>query len=208
MFNNVNLFDLLKYDQNSYKIDQSKLKFDFQKIFSEYQEYTENNMLLNIEYTTLFDYFSLLEFSCKTLKCLEKNAMIYLAAAVSDFYVPKNEMPKHKIQSGNGGLNLDLKPVPKLVGKLKTDWCPNAFLITFKLETDPELLLSKCKNSLEKYKHQVVIGNILEKRKHNVIIMQSNGCLHEINLEEQQKEIEEHIINCLVSLHSIFKSSS
>lgn len=33
-------------------------------------------------------------------------AMFYLAAAVSDFYIPSSEMPEHKIQSSNGPLQV------------------------------------------------------------------------------------------------------
>lgn len=33
-------------------------------------------------------------------------AMFYLAAAVSDFYIPASEMPEHKIQSSNGPLQV------------------------------------------------------------------------------------------------------
>lgn len=32
--------------------------------------------------------------------------MFYLAAAVSDFYVPVSEMPEHKIQSSGGPLQV------------------------------------------------------------------------------------------------------
>lgn len=34
--------------------------------------------------------------------------MFYLAAAVSDFYIPTSEMPEHKIQSSNGPLQVSV----------------------------------------------------------------------------------------------------
>lgn len=37
---------------------------------------------------------------------LGSKAMFYLAAAVSDFYIPASEMPEHKIQSSNGPLQV------------------------------------------------------------------------------------------------------
>lgn len=37
---------------------------------------------------------------------LGSKAMFYLAAAVSDFYIPAYEMPEHKIQSSNGPLQV------------------------------------------------------------------------------------------------------
>lgn len=40
-------------------------------------------------------------------------AMFYLAAAVSDFYIPASEMPEHKIQSSNGPLQVS-EQIPKI----------------------------------------------------------------------------------------------
>lgn len=39
---------------------------------------------------------------------LGSRAMFYLAAAVSDFYIPASEMPEHKIQSSNGPLQVSV----------------------------------------------------------------------------------------------------
>ncbi|CAG7728419.1 unnamed protein product [Allacma fusca] len=38
---------------------------------------------------------------------------------------------------------------------LASKWAPNAFIISFKLETDMDLLLPKAKAGLEKYKHHI-----------------------------------------------------
>ncbi len=56
--------------------------------------------------------------------------MFCLAAAVSDFFVPEADLPENKIQSGanEGGLVLELKPVPKELGLLKREWCKDAFV--------------------------------------------------------------------------------
>ena len=45
--------------------------------------------------------------------------MLYLAAAVSDFYIPISQMPDHKIQSSNGPLSLSLQLVPKMLGPVR-----------------------------------------------------------------------------------------
>jgi hypothetical protein len=43
-------------------------------------------------------------------------------------------MVKHKIQSTEkDGLQIDLKPVPKKLGDLRTIWNPNSFIISFKV---------------------------------------------------------------------------
>lgn len=78
-------------------------------------------------------------------------ALIYLAAAVSDFYVPASEMETHKIQSGDhDGLVLNLRNVPKCMGLLRKTWAPEAFVVSFKLETDPDMLVKKAVRAIEK----------------------------------------------------------
>ncbi len=130
--------------------------------------------------------------------------LIYLAAAVSDFYIPKSELPEHKIQSSKTGLELKLKPVPKCLGKLRSEWCPEAFIVSFKLETDINILNFKCKKSMENYKQNVVVGNILDDRKNSVSVMKSNGEVNVINLKPGIEEIEELIIEYLEGLHTEF----
>ena len=63
-------------------------------------------------------------------------AMIYLAAAVSDFYIPPDTQPQHKIQSADGPLHLTLQQVPKMIGHIRNDWCPQAFVVSFKVCND------------------------------------------------------------------------
>lgn len=211
--NNVNVLDVLAPDADKpgdYRINSSLLKDNFDSIYAKYHSVMAEQRLLEVDFISLFDYFALLEFICRRLGSFGKRALIYLAAAVSDFYIPKSEMSLHKIQSNVAGLTLELKPVPKMVGHLKGTWCPDAYLVTFKLETDTELLLNKCKQALEKYKHHAVIGNILEDRKNNVILVQSNSSVIEINLERQKSltthnEIEELIVEYLQNLHSNYE---
>ena len=70
---------------------------------------------------------------------MPQNAIVYLAAAVSDFYLPNPA--EHKIQSSaQKTLKIELEPVPKLLGQIKV-WAPSARVISFKLETDPAILV-------------------------------------------------------------------
>jgi hypothetical protein len=57
--------------------------------------------------------------------------------------VPPAGQAEHKIQSGAGGLTLALRPTPKRLGDVKGAWCPAALAVSFKLETDPALLMPK-----------------------------------------------------------------
>ncbi len=215
-FSNVSILDMIEYSNEThdqFKVADNKTPFTktmFNKVFDDYARAKEKNLLLKIDYMNLVEYLCLLEYTCKQINVLENKALVYLAAAVSDFYLPKNEMPKHKIQSSTtDGLHVSLKPVPKLLGKIRAEWCPKAFIISFKLETDITLLNTKCKTSLEKYKQDVVIGNILEDRKNKVSCMQANGQLDDIVMNNEKgsvQEIEELIISYLIDLHLKFKS--
>lgn len=210
--NNLNPLEFIKpTNEGEFSIDSNSIDFNFADLLSSYNTTKRENKLLIVEFNTLFDYFALLEYTCKELAILGPRVMVYLAAAVSDFYMPRNQMPKHKIQSSQNsdGLALTLKPVPKLIGKLRSEWCPEAFIVTFKLETDSSILLGKCRKALDSYKHQAVIGNILETRARHVVIMQSSGKVDEITLNQDQVEhrleIEEKLIEFLTKLHQDFQ---
>lgn len=57
----------------------------------------------------------------------------------------------HKIQSADGPLALNLSKVPKMLGVLRSAWAPGAFVVSFKLETDESILLTKvCLHALTK----------------------------------------------------------
>ena len=94
------------------------------------------------------------------------------------------------------------------MGKLKAGWCPDAYIVSFKLETDISLLNSKCKRSLDKYKQDLVVGNILEDRKNSVSIMKANGEVTVLNLASGVEEIEEQIIEFLANAHTEFINSN
>lgn len=90
--------------------------------------------------------------------------MFYLAAAVSDFYIPWAELPEHKLQSRDGMLNLQLQQVPKCLDLLRNEWAPDAFHVSFKLETDEQLLLKKSKAAITNYSVHCVVANELNTR--------------------------------------------
>ncbi|XP_006840060.1 PREDICTED: phosphopantothenate--cysteine ligase-like [Chrysochloris asiatica] len=107
-----------------------------------YQDVAVAGTFLAVEFTTLTEYLHLLQAAAQALNPLGSSAMFYLAAAMSDFYVPVSEMPEHKIQSSRGPLQITMKMVPKMLSPLVKDWAPKAFIISFKLETDPSIISS------------------------------------------------------------------
>jgi phosphopantothenate-cysteine ligase len=48
-------------------------------------------------------------------------------------------------------------------------------VVSYKLETDPDLLISKAKIALERYQHDLVIGNLLTTRKWEVVFVTPDG---------------------------------
>ena len=111
---------------------------------------------------------------------LGPSGLFYLAAAVSDFFIPKDRMSEHKIQSSTvlqatssapNKLVIDLDPVPKFLKTLVDGWAPEGMIVSFKLETDPSILVSKAQGALQKYAHHLVIGNLLATRKWEVVFV-------------------------------------
>lgn len=59
------------------------------------------------------------------------------------------------MQSGQGAPTISLQLVPKMLAPLVSLWVPQAFVVSFKLETDESLLITKARDSLSKYRHKV-----------------------------------------------------
>ncbi|XP_047439115.1 phosphopantothenate--cysteine ligase [Mugil cephalus] len=177
------------------------------KVLKRYDEVKDGRLLLPIEFSTLSEYLHLLKAAAQALSAIGSKAMFYLAAAVSDFYIPASEMPEHKIQSSNGPLQLSMKMVPKILSPLVKDWAPQAFVTSFKLETDATILLEKARRALDTYRHQAVVANVLDSRRGYVVVVTPDTQAELVVTEEDAKnevEIEERIVSNLTSAHSKF----
>ncbi|VDK63997.1 unnamed protein product [Onchocerca ochengi] len=164
-----------------------------------------SDRLLMISFVDVSVYLMTLELICLRLRSLNSALLIYLAAAVSDFYISEENLPEHKIPSNQEGLQLSLNIVPKILQKLVKDIVPQAFVVSFKLETDETILVSKARQALQKYGHQLVIGNILDTRKERVTFISNGDNAETIHLNDEQKargvEIEQLIVDKLVEMH-------
>ncbi|KAI5614522.1 phosphopantothenate--cysteine ligase, partial [Silurus asotus] len=211
LYTGINLLDCLTLDtvQVGTKIvtvDQTKLP-NITEVLNRFQAVKSAGLLLPVEFSTLSEYLHLLKAAAQALSSIGSKAMFYLAAAVSDFYIPASEMPEHKIQSSNGPLQISMKMVPKILKPLVKDWAPNAFIISFKLETDQSILLERARFALNTYKHQAVVANVLDTR-HGYVVIVTKDSQEELILadEEAQKEveIEEKIVKNLSHAHTRF----
>ncbi|XP_043271767.1 phosphopantothenate--cysteine ligase [Venturia canescens] len=175
-------------------------------VFAKYKEAINEKKLLQIGFTTLSEYLWLLRSACQALAPIKQMAILYLAAAVSDFYVPVDEMSLHKIPS-NGPPTISLHLAPKILTPLVSLWVPKAFVVSFKLETDEKLLILKARNALINYKHNLVIANMLQNRKQQVTIVDGEKD-YVISLTDEQlnkgEEIEKYIVIDLAEKHSNF----
>ncbi|XP_058487894.1 phosphopantothenate--cysteine ligase [Solea solea] len=215
-FSTINMLDALQFrsgeaasgHSGEVVVDQKVLP-NVVKMLKRYQEVKESQLILPVEFNTLSEYLHLLKAAAQALSTIGSKAMFYLAAAVSDFYIPASEMPEHKIQSSNGPLQLSLNMVPKILSPLVKDWAPQAFVISFKLETDPAILLEKARRALDTYRHQVVVANILDSRRGYVVVVTPSSQAELILSEEDVQngvDIEERIVSNLTSAHNNFIS--
>ncbi|XP_019284748.2 phosphopantothenate--cysteine ligase isoform X4 [Panthera pardus] len=102
---------------------------------------------------------------------------------------------------------ITMKMVPKMLSPLVKDWAPKAFIISFKLETDPSIILDRARNALEVYRHQVVIANSIESRRSFVVILTKDSETKILLSEEEVEkgvDIEDKIVDDLHSRHTAF----
>jgi phosphopantothenate-cysteine ligase len=189
-------------------------------VLEKYQKAKREGTLLMIEFITVTDYLFTLRSCAQQMAPLKEKALYYLAAAVSDFFIPAKKMVQHKIQSSGSGLTLHMDQVPKFLGLLTHEWSPFSYVVSFKvsplpttndslltfhqLETDINMLIPKARQALEKYGHQLVIANMLNTRKWHVVLVdmhQEKECT--LSKEEQLQgiEIEKKIIQELIHRH-------
>ncbi|GMT19283.1 hypothetical protein PFISCL1PPCAC_10580, partial [Pristionchus fissidentatus] len=157
------------------------------------------NRVVFVPYTTLDQYLHLLEGICNILKPLDEQVLVYLAAAVSDFYIKHEDLPTHKMKTEE--VSLPLSVVPKNLQRLVENIVPRAFVVSFKLETDESILVEKARKALSNYGHQLVVANMLQTRKEHVILVDNETEQH-IILTDKNKEIEEEIISNIKDRHS------
>ena len=67
------------------------------KIYREYKDVQDSSRLINVPFTSLSEYLNFLKGCAQVLSKCDKNVMFYLAAAVSDFYIPSEEMVSDRL---------------------------------------------------------------------------------------------------------------
>ncbi|KAI5481571.1 phosphopantothenate-cysteine ligase [Pseudohyphozyma bogoriensis] len=186
-------------------------------LLKSYKLVQELGILHSISFVTIDEYLFLLRGVATVMgttmdahgKPLGRRGMYYLAAAVSDFFIPTTRMSEHKIQSGKGSLTIEMDQVPKVLKSMVDEWSNEGYVVSFKLETDKSLIIPKSRAALERYGHQVVIGNSLTNRKYEVVFVEPEPKPEtyvrireeEVGEDGSVKEIEEDIVAKLVGMH-------
>ncbi|KAF8516534.1 DNA/pantothenate metabolism flavoprotein [Hysterangium stoloniferum] len=181
------------------------------EVLRAYKDVHARGTLHTLNFVTINEYLYLLRAISKELNRAKRLALYYLAAAVSDFFLPTQKMSEHKIQSTKGSLQIEMDQVPKILQPMVSEWTPDAFVVSFKLETDENLLIPKARAALERYGHQVVIGNELHRRKLEVVFVSRRDTENStessdfvetwIRLDKGHSEIEQEIVEELVERH-------
>jgi len=101
---------------------------------------------------------------------------------------------------------IHLANVPKVVEIIKSEWAKEMFLITFKLETDVEILDKKMNIHLYKYNVDLVVGNVLGTHSDIVRIRQKETDNFIVERTQEEKDdhrpLEAKIIPILSSRHN------
>eukprot|EP00871_Galdieria_phlegrea_P001341 jgi/Galph1/2207/GphlegSOOS_G903.1 len=164
-------------------------------------EAIKRRQLLFLSFHTIKEYLYALRTVALALKPFKQRVIIFLAAAVSDFYIPEELLPEHKISSHikDGKLQLTLSPVPKCLGTLRNVWAPQSFLVSFKLETDNHILLNKAQTAVDEYGVDVVVANELSSRYDRVQLVQKQQS--NTLLATNTQPIEQVIVEAILRLH-------
>ncbi|KAH3742739.1 phosphopantothenate--cysteine ligase [Pelomyxa schiedti] len=197
-----NMFDHMQVDPNGEVILPPKVK----QVARQYHAAKSEGRILFVPFTTVDQYLHLLKASCSIMSRVGKNAFIYASAAVSDFFIPFDQLPSHKIQSNVDGLRLDLKNVPKLLPAIRSIWCPGAYIVSFKLETDESILKYKATTSLANSGSNIVVGNLLNEIRARVLLYDPSTPNGAPILKPDTDDIEVPLMRELTIRHQSFIS--
>lgn len=199
---------------------------DLRPILEAYHRSQTEGTLLSVDFSTVNDYLWLLRGVSRVMAPLGRRGMFYLAAAVSDFFLPdertvrpsglytretsghgadesgigrtQDSVGSRDSQSRNGSSSkspqaartrMDTGRIHCLIqGK---SWIPSPFSLLpnpcdllfsswfrmanaepLQLETEQSLLIPKARAALQRYGHQIVIGNDLHRRKYEVVFVE------------------------------------
>ncbi|KAJ8609049.1 hypothetical protein MRB53_039318 [Persea americana] len=179
----MSFLDYLQLDGEGKVAVDEEYQTKLRSTLESYGKVREEGTLYKLHFTTIDEYLYLL-----------RETSLYL-----------RKVCQSKIQSFDDVLELKLYKAPKVLKALiENKWAPRAFICSFKLETDPKLLLKKARAALKMYGHQLVVANILARRAVEVVLVTESE-EHWLTLDDAQLgtvEIEEELVSRIVEQHS------
>ncbi|KAH8584141.1 phosphopantothenoylcysteine synthetase [Cryptosporidium sp. chipmunk genotype I] len=170
-------------------------------------KYSDRMFLM--EFGSVHEYFNGMDYIISHCAKFPDSFIFFLAAAVSDFYIPENLLPKNKISASsdasldleNGSktpsITLELYSTPKYARCIRNK-LPYCFLVLFKLETEFEILFKKSDNLLKICDANAICANLLQDRRDSVIILTPNS---KTEIKKMSDPIEEAIVSNIISLY-------
>jgi len=88
---NTNVLDILQIKDKQVVVGADHEK-ELLEVLTTYKDVSSRGALLSIPFTTLSDYLHTLQCAALALQPYAQSALLYLAAAVSDFYIPSTDL--------------------------------------------------------------------------------------------------------------------
>ena len=164
--------------------------------------------LCTIYFDTVWEYLCLLRMCALGVHQLlpESKVMVILAAAVSDFHIPYDKLPKHKIKSLEGKsdatLTVSLERVPKLIEHLVKEWLPpHSFVVAFKFESD-ENAVAESVDRLLRWGVHLCIANLVASYRTQVWIHNKDKRTPKLLSSDEKEDVNTKIVHELIRLHN------
>ena len=137
------LLDRLELRQDTLSLTLSQPSTEHTAIASAFAlRARSRSRLLSLPFSTVSSYLCLAAEVCSALRPVSSRSLLFLACAVSDFYIPARELATDKIQSADSadsdGFTLRLRNTPKMLGLFKRLSGAESVMVSFKLETKRE----------------------------------------------------------------------
>ena len=191
-----------------YERSYSHVNEETVNMYNERLQKIKNNRenLVCLSFDFIFEYlYKLWQLSenIQKLNCSQK-VMYIMAAAVSDFYVPLEDLPDD-LEDRVESITMKLKTTPKILGLIKKLFPkPNFIMVSFKLETDETILEDKVIKSFNSNFSDYIVGNVLSTRNKRLYLYHMVEGKHEVIVIEKEVEgqgiLEAKLVKLLVDL--------
>ena len=174
-----------------------------QTAMNEYQHFVNARRLKVIPFVTISDYVHVIGAVATEILSVGARAIWFAAAAVSDMFVRNCSLAEHKLHTkDNEPMTLTLWPTPKLLPMMRV-WCPQSYIVSFKLETEVSRLHQSGLKALERYRVNCVVGNELHTRHKRVTLMTADMTTV-IEPSNTDVELESELVTRVLQLHASY----